>query len=58
MCIRDSNIRDHNANRGGYGRISVAQGLWYSSNIVLAKIAIKGYVAVAYTHLDKSSLAS
>ena len=38
------NIRDHNANRGGYGRISVAQGLWYSSNIVLAKIAIKGYV--------------
>ena len=38
------NIRDHNANRGGYGRISVAQGIWYSSNIVLAKIAIEGYV--------------
>lgn len=36
-------IKDHNAHRGGYGRISVAQGLWYSSNIVMAKLAIKGY---------------
>ena len=55
------NIKDHNANRGGYGRISVAQGLWYSSNIVLAKIAIKGYVEhpnSLYKHLYDYGLLS
>lgn len=53
------NIRDHNANRGGYGRISVAQGIWYSSNIVLAKIAIEGYVdhpEEIYKHLANYGL--
>lgn len=53
------NIRDHNAHRGGYGRISVAQGLWYSSNVVMAKIAIEGYVEhpdKIYQHLTNYGL--
>jgi len=36
-------ITDHNADRGGYGRISVAQSIWFSSNIGVAKTILKGY---------------
>ena len=36
-------IRDHNANRGGYGRISVAESIWFSSNIGVAKTILNGY---------------
>ena len=36
-------INDHNANRGGYGRISVAQALWFSSNVGLSKVILSGY---------------
>jgi len=36
-------ITDHNANRGGYGRISASQSIRYSSNIGVAKIILKGY---------------
>ena len=38
-----SQIRDHNADRGGYGRISVAEAIWYSSNVGVAKTILKGY---------------
>lgn len=36
-------IRDHNAQSGGYGTISVAQSIWYSSNVSIAKIILRGY---------------
>ena len=36
-------VRDHNADKGGYGRISVAQTIIKSSNVGVAKIIIKGY---------------
>ena len=36
-------IRDHNANRGGYGQINAEKAIWYSSNIGVAKIVLKGY---------------
>ena len=36
-------ITDHNANRGGYGRISASQAIRYSSNIGVAKIILQGY---------------
>ena len=36
-------ISDHNVNRGGYGNISVAQAMWYSSNVGLAKVILSGY---------------
>lgn len=36
-------MTDHNKNKGGYGRISAEQAIWYSSNIGVAKIILKGY---------------
>lgn len=36
-------ISDHNSNRGGYGRITAEQVIWYSSNVGIAKIILKGY---------------
>ena len=38
-----NNIVDHNANKGGYHKISVAEAMWYSSNIGVAKVIIRGY---------------
>ncbi|MDR1102559.1 MAG: transpeptidase family protein [Tannerella sp.] len=37
------NIVDHNADRGGYHQITVAQAIWYSSNIGVARTILKGY---------------
>jgi cell division protein FtsI (penicillin-binding protein 3) len=36
-------IRDHNANKGGYGLISVEEAIWNSSNVGVAKVILKGY---------------
>ncbi|PNE27736.1 penicillin-binding protein [Tannerella sp. oral taxon 808] len=36
-------IRDHNAQSGGYGTITAAQSIWYSSNVGIAKIILRGY---------------
>ena len=36
-------INDHNVKRGGYHRITVAQSLWHSSNVGLAKLILHGY---------------
>ncbi|MDR2087018.1 MAG: penicillin-binding protein 2, partial [Dysgonamonadaceae bacterium] len=41
--IAGEDLRDHNANRGGYGRISAAQSIQYSSNIGVAKLIMKAY---------------
>ncbi|SEF91341.1 penicillin-binding protein [Parabacteroides chinchillae] len=40
---KGARMTDHNMNHGGYGRISVAQSIWYSSNIGVAKTILKGY---------------
>ena len=37
------NIIDHNANRGGYGMINAEKAIWYSSNVGMAKLILKGY---------------
>lgn len=36
-------MTDHNWNKGGYGKITAAQSLWYSSNIGIAKIVLGGF---------------
>lgn len=36
-------LKDHNAHRGGYGMITVAKSIWFSSNVGVAKIILKGY---------------
>ena len=36
-------LLDHNADRGGYGKITAAKAIWFSSNIGVAKIILKGY---------------
>lgn len=40
---KGARMTDHNMNRGGYGKITAAQSIWYSSNIGVAKIILKGY---------------
>ena len=40
---KGARMTDHNMNKGGYGRISAEQAIWYSSNIGVAKIILKGY---------------
>ena len=40
---KKARMTDHNAHKGGYKRISVAQSIWYSSNIGVAKVILKGY---------------
>ncbi len=36
-------VRDHNAHKGGYGSITAAQTIWYSSNVGVSKIILKGF---------------
>ncbi len=36
-------MTDHNWHKGGYHRISAEQAIWFSSNIGVAKIILKGY---------------
>jgi cell division protein FtsI (penicillin-binding protein 3) len=36
-------IIDHNSKRGGYGMLTTEKAIWYSSNVCVAKIILKGY---------------
>jgi cell division protein FtsI (penicillin-binding protein 3) len=36
-------MTDHNMRRGGYGWITAEKAIWYSSNIGVAKLILKGY---------------
>ncbi len=36
-------VRDHNAHKGGYGRITVAEAIHYSSNVGVVKTILKGF---------------
>ena len=38
-----SEVRDHNAHRGGYGTITADKAIRYSSNVGVAKIILRGY---------------
>lgn len=49
---RGLTIRDHNAHKGGYGRISAAQSIWYSSNVGVAKVILKGFGGQDQKFLD------
>ena len=37
------NIIDHNANRGGYHKITAEKAIWYSSNIGVAKLVLEKF---------------
>jgi len=41
--IKNRKMRDHNWNKGGYGKISVAQAIWYSSNVGISKMIYEHY---------------
>ncbi len=41
--IKDREMRDHNWSKDGYGKISVAQAIWYSSNIGISKMIYEKY---------------
>jgi cell division protein FtsI (penicillin-binding protein 3) len=43
FAYANAKITDHNHDKGGYGRITVEQAIWYSSNIGVAKTILKGY---------------
>jgi cell division protein FtsI (penicillin-binding protein 3) len=47
-----SPLIDHNASRGGYGKITVAKTIWFSSNIGVAKIILKGYEKDAAKYVE------
>ncbi|MDR1981415.1 MAG: transpeptidase family protein [Tannerellaceae bacterium] len=36
-------MTDHNRDKGGYGRITAEEAIWFSSNIGVAKLILKGY---------------
>lgn len=36
-------LKDHNANRGGFGMINAAKSIWFSSNIGVAKLILRSY---------------
>lgn len=38
-------VKDHNYRNGGYGSITAEEGLMFSSNVVMAKIVLKGYAS-------------
>ena len=40
---KGARMTDHNNNKGGYGRITVEQAIWFSSNIGVAKTILRGY---------------
>lgn len=46
-------VRDHNAHKGGYGRITAAQSIWYSSNVGVVKIILKGFEKNPKKYLEK-----
>lgn len=49
---KGARMTDHNANKGGYHRISAAQAIWYSSNIGVAKIILRGYESNPSKYVD------
>jgi len=46
-------MKDHNANRGGYHRISVAQAIWYSSNVGISRAIYNAYKNNPSAFVDK-----
>ncbi len=43
FIIDDNIIKDHNFNKGGYGKITASQVISFSSNVGMAKMIIDGY---------------
>ena len=46
-------MTDHNANRGGYHRITVAQAIWFSSNVGVSRTIYKAYKNNPAAFVDK-----
>lgn len=46
-------VTDHNQDKGGYQNITAAQAIWYSSNIVVAKIIDRAYHNDPKRYVDK-----
>lgn len=43
FMYKGARMTDHNWNKGGYGMITAEKAIWYSSNIGVAKLILKGY---------------
>jgi cell division protein FtsI (penicillin-binding protein 3) len=41
--VKGREMKDHNWNTGGYGKISIAQALWHSSNVGISKMICEHY---------------
>ncbi|MDO5036047.1 MAG: penicillin-binding transpeptidase domain-containing protein [Porphyromonas sp.] len=50
---RGLTIKDHNAHKGGYGKITLDQAMWYSSNIGVAKVLLEGFEGENKKFLDR-----
>jgi cell division protein FtsI (penicillin-binding protein 3) len=52
VTIAGQTLRDHNAHRGGYGRITAAKSIRYSSNIGVAKLIMRAYGSNPSKYVD------
>ncbi len=43
FMYKGARMTDHNNHKGGYHKITAEQAIWYSSNIGVAKVILKGY---------------
>ena len=43
FMYKGARMTDHNRHKGGYGKITAEQSIWYSSNIGVAKIILNAY---------------
>lgn len=50
---RGMSIKDHNWRRGGYGTISLAEAIWFSSNIGVAKTILRGFEGENQKYMDR-----
>ncbi len=52
FMYKGARMTDHNSNKGGYGRITAEQAIWFSSNIGVAKLILRGYENSPSKYID------